>query len=183
MSGPRSAIATIVVLTIASAAMACGSSGPTGSALTPPTASPTSSASPAAPASPVSSPSPADGPGGEPPDATLLVPDGEPIVGQLGGWTWGDSGADSPWLSGTPVTVDRGGPLAFGLSVDVPVDDWAARYAPPGDPFPTAPLPLAKGDARIEVVAPPPGTWTVVLRLTFAGGFGDASYYWHVRVE
>jgi hypothetical protein len=165
MSGSRIATVVLAVALVASTAVACGSSGPT--------AAPT-------PTSPGAAPT---GPAGQPPDAALLVPDGDPVVGQLGGYVWRDAGSDSPWLPGTPVTVAPTRPLLFALSADVPVEGWTARYAPPGNAFPTGPVPLAAGSTQLEIVPPPSGTWTVSLRVTFGNGLGDATYYWHVRVE
>jgi hypothetical protein len=165
MPGPRTATAVLALACVASAAVACGSSGPT---TAPPASSPSTAASLLA---------------GQPPDAALLVPDGDPVVGQLGGYVWRDAGSDSPWLPGTPVTVAPTRPLLFALSADVPVEGWTARYAPPGNAFPTGPLPLAVGSTPLEIVPPPSGTWTVALRVTFGVGLGDAAYYWRVRVE
>jgi len=162
MSGPRSATAILAVACIALAAMACGSSGPTGA--------------------PSVSPPPASV-GSLPPDAALLVPDGDPVVGQLGAYVWREAGSDSPWLPGAPVSVVPTRSLRFAMSADVPVDGWTARYARTGDPFPGGPLALANGSATLEVDPPPSGTWTVVLHVRFGAGLGDAAYYWRVLVE
>ena len=165
MSGTRIATTVLAVACVALTAVACGSPGPT--------------ASPSTTSTPVAASLPAD----RPPDAALLVPDGEPVVGQLGGYVWRDAGSDAPWLPGTAVTVSPTRPLVFALSVDTPVEGWTARYAPPGNAFPTGPVPLAAGSTPLEIVPPPSGTWTVALRVTFGDGLGDAAYYWRVRVE
>ena len=44
----------------------------------------------------------------EPPAATLAVEGGDPVTGQLGTFTWGDGGSDSPWLPGSPIAVGTG---------------------------------------------------------------------------
>ncbi len=121
-------------------------------------------------------------PGDVPPDAALLVPDGDPVIGQLGSYTWGDSGSDSPWLPGAIAPADGSRSLRFGLSFDVPVAEWRARYATPGEAAPARPVGLAVGALPLEVAAPPVGSWTVALTVVFAGGRGDATYYWRVEI-
>ena len=44
----------------------------------------------------------------EPPAASLAVEGGDPVTGQLGTFTWGDGGSDSPWLPGAPIAVGTG---------------------------------------------------------------------------
>src|SRR6266576_2728071 len=42
---------------------------------------------------------------GQPPSAALAADGGDPVVGQLGTYTWLDGGSDSPWLPGTTIAV------------------------------------------------------------------------------
>lgn len=134
------------------------------------------------PASAAPSASPVTILGDLPPEAALLVRDGDPVVGQLGGYTWGDTGSDAPWLPGTPATVDATRSLRFALSFEVPVDSWSARYAPAGDLSPTVSTPLDIGGASLEVEPPAAGRWSLSLTITFGGGLGSATYYWQVEV-
>ena len=151
-------------------------------------APPSSSASPGEPSAPGSAPGSPPAPttstvpDGEPPSAALLVPNGDPVIGQLGSYTWGQAGSDAPWLPGTIATADGSRSLRFGLSFDVPVAEWRARYATPGDVAPARPVALAVGALPLEVAAPPVGSWTVALTVVFAGGRGDATYYWRVEI-
>lgn len=170
MPRTRSAAARIALTLLAGFVTACGSPAPT--------ATPAGVA--ATPGPTVQSP-PAQ-PGDAPPDVALLVAGRDPLVGALGGYTWLDSGSDAPWLKGTPGGVPPDRPLQFGLARDVPIDSWSAAYAASGDPFPAKPIPLAPSGAPLEVVPPPAGTWTVVLRVTFGQGLGDAVFYWSLTV-
>jgi hypothetical protein len=152
--------------------------------------SPVSTATPATPATPggaTATPGPVEpsaltSPGDAPPDVALLVAGRDPLVGALGGYTWLDGGSDAPWLRGTPGGVSPDRPLQFGLARDLPIDTWSAAYAAGGDPFPGQLFPLAPSGSPLEVVPPPVGTWTVVLRLTFGQGLGEAAYYWSLTV-
>ncbi len=173
----RNQLLILVALLLA----ACAGPAPTPSpAASEPVGSPPPIPSPVA--SPPPLPSPVASPGTVPPDASLIVPDGDPVVGQLGGYTWGDTGSDAPWLPGTPATVDGTAPLRFGLSFDAPISDWSARYAPTGDLSPVVSAGLERRGAPLEVGPPPPGTWSVAMTVTFAGGRGSATYYWEVEV-
>jgi hypothetical protein len=117
-----------------------------------------------------------------PPEAALIAGVGDPIPGQLGSYTWRETGSDSPWLPGSPVTVDPGRSLRFGLSFEAPVAGWEARYATPGDPSPSRPVGLRNGAVPLEVELPPPGEWSVALTVAYGRGLGTATYYWLVRV-
>ncbi len=143
----------------------------------------TSSAVPSAtPIAPASMAVPSTEPGAVPPDAALLAAGADPVPGQLGSYVWRETGSDAPWLPGSPVTVESGRSLRFGLSFAVPVADWSARYAPPGEPSPDRPTGLANGAAPLEVAPPPSGEWTVALGVTLGQGLGSATWYWRVRV-
>lgn len=175
MTRLRSALVLVVVLLV-------GCAGP------PPSPVPAASEAPSTPplATPATSPVPASdqlpGAGDLPPEAALLVPDGDPVVGQLGSYTWRETGSDAPWLPGTPVAVDAARSLRFALSFDVPVDTWSARYAAPGELSPTLVTPLDIGGAPLEVEPPPAGRWSLAMTITFGDGLGSATYYWQVEV-
>jgi hypothetical protein len=72
---------------------------------------------------PATTPSPAPSPSvnaslaaAEPPAATLAVEGGDPVTGQLGTFTWGDGGSDSPWLPGSPIAVGTGEQLTVTIA-------------------------------------------------------------------
>ena len=52
----------------------------------------------------------------EPPAAALAVEGGDPVTGQLGTFTWGDGGSDSPWLPGAPIAVGTGEQLTVSIA-------------------------------------------------------------------
>ena len=170
MNRTRRAAALVALTILAGLVTACGSPVPTATR-----------AALAATPGPVA-PSPPESPGDAPPDVALLVAGRDPLVGALGGYTWLDGGSDAPWLKGTPGGVPPDRPLQFGLARDLPVETWSAAFAASGDPFPGRPIPLAPSGAPLEVVPPPAGTWTVVFRVTFGQGLGDAAYYWSLTV-
>jgi hypothetical protein len=117
-----------------------------------------------------------------PPDAAVLVTGAEALLGQLGSFTWRTGGSDAPWLQGTRGSVPPDRPLQFGLSRDVPVDEWSVAYAAAGQQSPERLVALDPTGAPLEVVPPPAGRWTVVLRVRFGAGLGDAAWYWTLIV-
>jgi hypothetical protein len=155
--------------------------GPSGSS--PGSAGPAvpSTASPAIPPEPAGTPPAA--PGDEPPQAGLVRVDGEPVIGQLGTFLWRDGGSDSPWLPGTPATIDAAVRLEFGLSAAVPVASWRARLGRAGVDDPSSARPIGEGTGAIGVAGPPPGRWTLELTVVFGEGLGDARYYWLLDVR
>ena len=152
---------------------------PSGPAPASPSVPPT--VSPAIPTAPAGTPPTAEG--DEPPQAGLIRADGEPVIGQLGTFLWRDGGSDSPWLPGTPATVDAAVPLEFGLSAAVPVASWHARLGRAGIDDPSSARPIGEGSSAIVVSGPPPGRWTVELTIFFGDGLGEARYYWLLDVR
>ena len=154
------------MLAIAVLAVGCTSGGVSGSpASTPPAASP--SATPAgspglATESPTqtaaeSSGARSPGPSSDaPPSASLAVEGGDPVVGQLGSFTWNGGGSDSPWLPGSPIGVGAGERLTVSIAGDPGVGEWTARRATPGSLDGAGAVGLGQGTAAISFGVPPP---------------------------
>lgn len=158
---------------LAALCVVAGACGPVSS---PATVSPSVAASPI-----VATPTPvAD----SPPDAALAAEGGDPVVGQLGSYTWRGAGSDSPWLPGSPIAVGAGEPLEVRLAGQPLVGDWRARVTP-GDAAPGRPIrPLGHGSGAIGFAAPgEPGLWSVAVELTFVDGSGSATYFWALEVR
>lgn len=118
-----------------------------------------------------------------PPDATLAAEGGDPVVGQLGSFTWADGGSDSPWLPGAPLTVGAGEPLTVDLADGVAVATWTSRRVPAGTTDGAGAVGLGGGPPPATFAAPGPGSWSVQVDITFAGGLGAAVYYWLLTVR
>ncbi|MEP6638403.1 MAG: hypothetical protein ABJC39_03565 [Chloroflexota bacterium] len=119
----------------------------------------------------------------QPPAASLAVEGGDPVVGQLGTFTWGDGGSDSPWLPGSPIEAASGERLAVGIGGGVSVASWSARRVAAGIADGTGAVGLGSGAAPAAFEAPPAGTWWVAVTLDFADNLGSATYYWAVTVR
>ncbi len=117
-------------------ASASGSLGPTGASAAPTLAAP----SPAEP-SPATTAVIASGP----PSARLAAEGGDPVTGQLGSYVWHDTGSDSPWLPGNPLTVGAGEPLSMSLDGDAGVASWRARMVPADQSDPAGAASLGEG--------------------------------------
>jgi hypothetical protein len=197
--GAPALLAIVVVTTIVAACDGAGRSGSTGgSAGAPtspgPTVEPTGTAAPATvtpTASVASSADPASTgsagpstPASEPPSATLAADGGEPAIGQLGSYTWLDAGSDSPWLSGTPLTVAAGEPLTVTVGGGVAVADWSARRVTAGTTNGTGAVALGQAAGPpVAFAAPATGTWSVQVTVLFANDLGSATYYWRLVVR
>ena len=116
-----------------------------------------------------------------PPAASLAVEGGDPVVGQLGTYVWGDGGADSPSLPGSPVTIGAGEPLRVTVADGIGVASWTARRMPAGSTTGVGAVGIGDGGAVIAFAAPPAGTWTVAVTVRFLAG-GSAVYAWQVDV-
>lgn len=163
------------LLVVALAAAACGTS--TGS---PAPASPApGSPAPATALPPVTDEPAVDGP----PAALAAVDGGDPIAGQLGTYIWGETGSDSPWLRGAPITVGIGETFTIRLEPAVGIASWSARYVPSTSDDTAGAVSLGEGVGAPALDVPPAGDWTVELAVTFADGQGEARYAWAVRVE
>lgn len=171
----RLTLTVVIGIVIAVLAVGCRSSAPPASAV----GSWTGDASAAAP--PSVAPSASLGPLDGPPAATLAAEGGDPVPGQLGSFTWGDGGSDSPWLPGAPITVGRGEPLGVALAGDAAVDTWRVQARPSTDD--DAVFGVAEGDGDIAFSAPDVGTWSVAATVSFRGSSNTATYYWEVQVR
>jgi hypothetical protein len=168
----------LAILPVALLASACAAAGPSGSV---------------APSAPAASPPPTEvvvtpAPAGsvsvtEPPAATLAVEGGDPVIGQLGSFTWGAGGSDSPWLPGSPIAVGAGERLTVALVDGVAVATWSAKRVPAGTTDGSGTVGLGTGGPPIAFDAPGTGSWSVQVTVDFDGGLGSASYYWLVTVR
>jgi hypothetical protein len=122
----------------------------------------------------------------EPPPASLAIEGGDPVTGQLGTFTWGDGGSDSPWLPGSPITVGTGERLTVTIAGPVGVATWSAKRVPEGatgGSGATGPISLGTGGPPIAFDAPETGAWSVQVTVDYHGGIGTATYYWLVTVR
>ena len=126
---------------------------------------------------------PASSPAAGPPQATLAAEGGDPVIGQLGSFTWADGGSDSPWLPGTPIVVGVGEPLTVALADAVGIATWSAKRVSAGTTDGARAIELGGGPSPATFAAPGPGSWSVQVDVTFAGGLGAAVYYWQVTVR
>jgi hypothetical protein len=173
-----SPVAVAGSLVLACLVVACGNQtlGGSGTASPPAVSASGVTVSPAAVASPPLA-------AAEPPAAALAAEGGDPVTGQLGSFTWADGGSDSPWLPGTPVVVGAGEPLTVTLADGVAVADWSARRVPAGTTDGAGAVGLGSGPTPVTFAAPRPGSWSVQVTVTFAGGLGSAAYYWQLTVR
>jgi hypothetical protein len=173
----RAGLATVVTLLVAG----CRSVVPSGSPASAPTVALTPTVAPASASTPVSPASPSVS--SEPPAATLSVEGGEPAMGQLGTFTWGDGGSDSPWLPGSPIAVGTGERLTVTVGDGIGVATWSARRVPAGASDAAGAVGLGTGGPPVAFEAPPVGSWSVQIAVDFDGGLGSATYYWLVSVR
>jgi hypothetical protein len=192
MSARRSPHRWPIAILLASLVGACGGEprGPSPATVshtpTPtdaPTEAGTATPSRAATAVPSDPPTaPPDDPAAGPPTALLAVEGGDPVAASLGTYTWRDGGSDAPWLTGSPLRVGANETLVMAFDPPVPIAGWSARYVPAGAPGPAGAIPLGEGADGPSFALPPPGSWSLELTVTFAGGLGEAHYFWQVDV-
>jgi hypothetical protein len=179
-------VAILSTVLLASACTGGGSAASGSAAASPdgptpgPTRGPTATAAGSAmlTAAPTGSPA-----GAAPPDATLAVEGGDPVVGQLGSFTWGDGGSDSPWLPGSPVSLGTGERATVTLSGGVRVASWTARRVPAGTLDGSGATGLGGGGATIAFSVPGPGRWSVQVDVRYADDLGSGTYYWQLTVR
>ena len=116
-----------------------------------------------------------------PPDAALAAEGGDPVVGQLGTFTWGGGGSDSPWLPGAPIAVGAGEPLSVTLADPTRIDAWTAVRAPGTSTNGSGAVPAGAGSGTVAFAVPVPGRWTVAVTIRFDGG-DSATWYWQLDV-
>jgi hypothetical protein len=171
----------LLVAAVAAVTIACSTPAAPVSA----TATPAATAPPTVTVSPgpslAAEPSPLDVADG-PPEATLAAEGGDPVAGALGTYAWGDAGSDSPWLRGSPIAVGAGEPLTVAVADGVRIAAWWARYVRSSASDPTGATALGDGAGLPTFAAPPAGSWTVEVHVTFAEGLGDATYFWRLEV-
>ncbi len=113
----------------------------------------------------------------------MSVEGGDPVVGQLGTFTWADGGSDSPWLPGAPIKAAAGESVTVKLEGDVGIGGWTARRVPAGAEGGGGASGLAAGNSGpVTFAVPPKGSWSVQVTVQFAGSLGSASYYWRLDV-
>lgn len=119
-----------------------------------------------------------------PPAGSIAVEGGDPVSGQLGTFTWENSGSDSPWLDGSPIHVGPGEELTLSLDESVGIGEWTVSRVTPGNRDGTGAVLVAQGlQGPVTFDAPPPGTWSVEVNVRFADGLGTALYFWLIEVD
>lgn len=182
MGAIRRVLGQWLVLMVVAACTTAGASPDPSS--TPPTSSMPTVATPSPTMTSRSPSSVAPAPTGDrPPDARLAAEGGDAVAGQLGSYTWADGGSDSPWLPGAPLRVGAREPLSISMDPPVGIASWRARSVPSTADGPEGAVVLGEGAGTPAFSAPGAGTWTVEVRVAFADGAGDASYYWSVEVR
>jgi hypothetical protein len=104
-------------------------------------------------------------------------------MGQLGTFTWGDGGSDSPWLPGSAVAVGAGERLTVAIGDGVGVATWSAKRVPAEATGGSGAVGLGTGGPPIAFDAPGLGSWSVQVTVDFDDGLGSATYYWLVTVR
>lgn len=165
----RAWLATMVVASLAFAG--CAAPAPARPQLTP---EPDATATAVLDATPFAS--------NRPPDAALAAEGGDPVAAQLGTYTWGESGSDSPWLPGSPISVGHGEPLSVRFDRPIGVARWTADYVPAFANDGSGAASLGRGGGPPLFPAPSAGSWTLVVTVDFAAGTGEASYFWRLEV-
>ncbi len=119
--------------------------------------------------------------------AAFLVLGGNRFAGEVGGFTFGTSGQDAPWLPASALDrID----LAAGSKVRVELDGraaiaaWTARIATAADTTADNVTGLAEDDGpTAEFAAPAKGDWVLSLTITYGEGRGSGAYYWELGVR
>lgn len=107
------------------------------------------------------------------------------MTGDLGSFSWHNTGSDSPWLPGEPMTVGGGETLRLALHDGLAVERWTASMQTyPLSPTQTPIRSLGQGEGSpVSFSAPPRGAWSVHVSIGFAGTQGSAEYYWQITVQ
>ena len=120
----------------------------------------------------------------EPPAAWIAVEGGDPVVGELGSFSWNNSGSSSPGLDGTPIHVGAGEPVTMTLASPVDIDRWQVSRVLPGNRDGVGAISMAEGTGQpVSFAAPSTGVWSVEVQVSFAGNLGSAAYYWRMAVD
>jgi len=135
-----------------------------------------------------------------PPVGELELPDRAAVAGYLGTWCYASACADiiPPNKADLPlIDVSGGADLTFTLAETHPFAYWTVDYAlEQGDGSASrldeggsyvdpdmAPATSPPELSTFTFESPPAGDWVLEVRLQFAGGLGDARYYWRAVVE
>ncbi len=119
----------------------------------------------------------------EPPAAWIAVDGGDAASGQLGSYTWTETGSDSPWLPGTPIAVGAGETMMVTFGDPVGVSAWTARRVRVGSTDGSGAIGIGSGGSAIAFALAEPGDWSVEVTVQFADGIGSASWYWQITVR
>jgi len=120
----------------------------------------------------------------EPPAASLQADGGDPVVGEVGSYTWNGGGSDSPWLQGSPIRVGAGEPLTVTLASGPAIGDWTVQRVAGGTSGGTGAVAMGSGEGTpIAFIAPGPGSWSILVNVRFAQGSDTAAYYWLLDVR
>lgn len=186
----------VAVLSLSLLVVACGRAGGSPAATDPVasagSAPPIATLEPSAIATPLAAPpepSPARSstaePGmAEPPAASIAVEGGDPVIGQLGTFTWENGGSGAPWLDGSAMHVGPGERFALTLADPLEIAEWSVSRVIPGNRDGTGALAMDEGSGwPVLFDAPPSGAWSVQVKVRFANDLGDALYYWMIAVD
>ena len=119
-----------------------------------------------------------------PPVASLMGGGAGPVAGELGTFSWGGLGSDSPWVVPTmDLHVAVGVALAVTVDPGIAQERWTAAWAPVRDEAAGAVEAVAEGGrGPVELTSPgQPGAWGLLVELHFEGG-QRAAWYWSVDV-
>ena len=158
-----------------------------GCASAPPTATPPTAGAGATAGSPAASESEA----GQPPAAFLAVDGRGSVEGELGSYTFGAAGSDSPWLPARAldgVAAAPGARLIITLAGGQPIGTWSAVIAAAGDDQAVNKRALGESQAgglgpAITLPAPSRGDWVLMVQLAYGDGSGSGAYYWEINVR
>jgi hypothetical protein len=184
----RPSARVLVAVSLLIAGCSQSGAGPTITATrsTVPATEPSGLASASLPPSQEARPSPSlatEPPMAEPPAASVSVEGGDAVAGELGSFTWQNSGSDGPWLPGSPIRVGIGEPLTLTLADPVGIANWAVSRAPAGADG-SGVIGMAEGTGEpVTFDAPPAGSWSVHIDVWFADNLGSAAYYWLMAVD
>ena len=108
---------------------------------------------------------------------------GEPVVGALGTYTWGDQGTDAPWIVlSSGIEARAGTPLRVSLDPALAPLAWTARWAPVVGGAPGDVAASQEGSGAPALAAPDaPGPWSLQLEARFGPG-ETATWYWRLDV-
>jgi hypothetical protein len=120
----------------------------------------------------------------EPPAASIAVEGGDPVVGELGSFSWNNAGSASPGLDGTSIHIGAGEPVTMMLAAGIGIASWQVSRVLPGNRDRVGAMSMGEGSRQpVAFQAPPAGTWSVEVRVEFAGNLGSATYYWRMKVD